>query len=47
MITISGMQRRKERSNAPSVGLTVGADDARTIDCKQHRQLLNGDVMIT
>ena len=27
------------------VGLTVGADDARTIDCKQHRQLLNGDVM--
>lgn len=42
---MSGIQRRKERSNAPLVRLAVSPHNARAIDSKQHRQLLNGNVM--
>ena len=43
MITMVGMQRMNDRSNA--VGLAVGADNAAAIDGEHHRQVLDRHVM--
>ncbi len=44
MITMVGMQRMNDRSNARWV-LAVGADDAAAIDGEHHRQVLDRHVM--